>query len=168
MVPPLARAAAVSTGARYHSVTTSCVYVRSGTVNARASPKSASFSVPRFGSTSTFCGFRSLPTGHGSGWATRGVARRTQQEHGTAKQEQAARGGAPVKDAVRVAPAETVQHLVREGLPGREEGRKNISSEQANRGRCTGVLAKGGEGEGALMQFALSLYWHDFMYFFRS
>ena len=46
-------------GARYHSVTTSCVYVRSGTVKARARPKSASLSVPCFGSTSTFCGFRS-------------------------------------------------------------------------------------------------------------
>ena len=52
-----------------------------------------------------------------------------------------------MKDAVRVAPAEPVQHLVREGLPGREEGRKIISSEQANRGRCTGVLAKGGRGK---------------------
>jgi hypothetical protein len=75
-----------------------------------------------------------------------------------------------VEDAVRVAPGEPVQHLVREGLPGREEGRQRVRSEQANRGRCTSVLAnKGGKVEArALMQFALSLYWHDFMYFFRS
>ena len=79
-------------GARYHSVTTwaaaeaaerasrvlaerryertSCVYVRSGTVNARARPKSASFSVPFFGSTSTFCGLRSLRSEGGSAQAS--------------------------------------------------------------------------------------------------
>ena len=73
-----------------------------------------------------------------------------------------------MKDAVRVAPVEPVQHLVREGLPGREEGRQTISSEQANRGRCTGVWLERGGAARALMQFALSLYWHDFMYFFRS
>lgn len=33
-------------GARYHSVTTSCVYVRIGILNARANPKSANFMWP--------------------------------------------------------------------------------------------------------------------------
>lgn len=33
-------------GARYHKVTTSCVKGRIGGTNARASPKSASFSLP--------------------------------------------------------------------------------------------------------------------------
>lgn len=45
-------------GARYHSVTTSWVYVLRGTPNALARPKSASFRFPSL-STSKFCGFRS-------------------------------------------------------------------------------------------------------------
>ena len=104
------------------------------------------------------------------GFQRRGAAHSPQPRHGTAAQAetQAARLGAPVKDAVRVAPGEPVQHLVREGLPGREEGQQSVSSEQANRGRCTGVLTKGGGEARTLMQFALSLYWHDFMYFLRS
>ena len=48
-----------TSGARYHSVTTSCVYARSGTEKARASPKSASLITPFRGVTRMFCGLRS-------------------------------------------------------------------------------------------------------------
>mmetsp|Transcript_78520 Transcript_78520/g.234011 ORF Transcript_78520/g.234011 Transcript_78520/m.234011 type:complete len:251 (-) Transcript_78520:208-960(-) len=46
-------------GARYQTVTTSCVYFGTGTVYARARPKSAIFRRRRW-SISRFCGFRSL------------------------------------------------------------------------------------------------------------
>ena len=42
-------------GARYHSVTTSCVYVLTGMPNARARPKSASLSALELRSISRFC-----------------------------------------------------------------------------------------------------------------
>ena len=45
-------------GARYHSVTTSCVCVRTGMPKARARPKSASLSAP-LRSMRRFCGLRS-------------------------------------------------------------------------------------------------------------
>jgi hypothetical protein len=48
-----------TSGARYQSVTTSCVYERTGMPNARARPKSASLSSSASLLISRFCGFKS-------------------------------------------------------------------------------------------------------------
>ena len=155
----------------------SCVYVRSGTVKARASPKSASFRVPRFGSTSTFCGLRSLSTGHGGGVGMPEARLHSTQLHSTqtlqgkkaAAQPAWPGSGAPVKDAVRVAPRQPIQHLVRKGLPGRGQGvEAPAASGLTEAGAFAQVLIPVWGESRTLMQFALSLYWHDFMYFFRS
>ena len=76
--------------------------------------------------------------------------------------------GAPVEDAVRVAPRQPSQHLVRERLPGARHRERVNRSEGAAVAPAAGAQAVGKGEQPTLMQFALSLYWHDFMYFLRS
>ena len=69
-----------------------------------------------------------------------------------------------VEDAVRVAPVEPSDHLVRERL---RAGRGGGGVECGLR-HCSTVALAGRRRERALMQAALNLYCSDFMYFLRS